>query len=155
MKKILLQRGGIVVSDDPDCVITLKSLGSTLAVIASDPNEKVSGIVHCILPKPVKKDSKILDALEQLRLLFKDMIQNGAKAQNLRIMLCGAATFLDAPSELSLGVMLYKRVKTALKKNGIKITGEHVGGPINRSVSITVGAEKAKVFLPENKEILI
>ncbi len=155
MSETFVPRGDIVVSNESDCVITLKSLGSTLAVIVSDPNEKISGIVHCILPKTINKEQKIKDAWEQLRILFKEMIKKGAKAPNFRVMLCGAATFLDAPSEIELGVMLYKKVKAALKKNGIKISGEHVGGPINRSVSISVGAEKATVFLPENKEILI
>ncbi len=155
MKEILLERGGNIVSNDKNVALIAKSLGSTLAVIVTDTENSISGICQCILPKSVRRDSSLKDVLEQLRLLFKQMIKLGSKTQNIRIMLCGAATYLEEPPDTALGVMLYKRVLAVLKQSDMKISGEHVGGPINRSVSIRVGDEKAKVLLPDNKEILI
>ena len=155
MKEILLERGGNIVSNDKNVALTAKSLGSTLAVIATDTENSISGMCQCILPRSVRPDSSLKDVLEQLRQLFKQMIRLGSKAQNIRIMLCGAATFLEEPPETALGVMLYKRVLAVLKQSDMKVSGEHVGGPINRSVSIGLGDEKAKVLLPDSKEILI
>ncbi len=155
MKEILLERGGNIVSNDKNVALIAKSLGSTLAVIVTDTENSISGICQCILPKSVRRDSSLKDVLEQLRLLFKQMIKLGSKTQNIRIMLCGSATYLEEPPDTALGVMLYKRVLAVLKQSDMKISGEHVGGPINRSVSIRVGDEKAKVLLPDNKEILI
>ena len=155
MNEIVLERGGNIVSNDENMILCAKSLGSTLAVIATDTENSITGICQCILPKSVRRDSRLKDVLDQLRLLFKQMIKLGSRAQNIRIMLCGAATYLEEPSETALGIMLYKRVLTVLKQSDMKVSGEHVGGPINRSVSIGVGDEKAKVLLPDNKEILI
>ncbi len=155
MKEILLEKGENIVSSDKNAVLIARSLGSTLAVVATDTENSISGICQCILPRSVRRDSSLKDVLEQLRLLFRQMVELGSMAQNIRIMLCGAAAYLEEPPGMALGVMLRKRVLAVLKQNDMKVSGEHVGGPINRSVSIGVGDEKARVLLPDNKEILI
>ncbi len=155
MHEVYVDRGAVTVSDEPSTVIMAKSLGATLAVVATDPAAGVAGIGHCILPVSPGKPSTLPEVLEQMRNLFKHMIQKGAAAQDMKIMLCGAATFLGEPKEMALGVWLYKKAVQALKKNGLALGGEHVGGPINRSVSIEVGSPQARVILPDKKEILI
>jgi len=155
MREMVVEMASIAVSKEPSTVISAKSLGSTLAIIASDPEAGVCGIGHCVLPVATGDSTNLPDVIEQMRELFKHMLQEGADAKDMRIMLCGAATFLEEPSEMALGVKLYKRAVQTLKKNGLSLSGEHVGGPLNRSVFIEVGASKAKVVLPDKKEIYI
>jgi len=155
MHEVFVNRASIAVSNEPSTKITAKSLGSTLAVVATDPGAKVAGIAHCVLPEAQGRSSNLPEVLEQMRDLFKHMIQKGASARNMKIMLFGAATFLHEPKELALGVRLYKRAVQALKKNGLTLEGEHVGGPLNRSVSIEVGSPRARVILADKKEIFV
>lgn len=154
MGQMIVERAGVAVSSEPSDVIMAKSLGSTLAVVASDPEAGVAGICHCVLPE-AGPSGRLPEMVDQMRELFKYMLQKGASAKGMKIMLCGAATFLSEPKEMALGVKLYKRAVKALTKNGLKVGGEHVGGPLNRSVSIEVGSDTAKVILPDKKEILI
>ncbi len=155
MQEVFVSRASIAVSNEPSTTITARSLGATLAVVATDPGAGVAGIAHCILPVASGRSSKLPEVLEQMRNLFKHMIQKGASARNMKIMLFGAATFLHEPKELALGPRLYRRAVQALKKNGLALGGEHVGGPLNRSVSIEVGSSKARVTLADKKEIHI
>ncbi len=155
MQELVVERASIAVSKEPSTVISAKSLGSTLAIIATDPQAGVAGIGHCVLPVATGQSTSLPDVIEQMRDLFKHMLQEGAGAKDMKIMLCGAATFLEEPKEMALGVKLYRRAVQALKKNGLGLSGEHVGGPLNRSVFIEVGSSKAKVVLPDKKEIFI
>ncbi len=155
MHEVFVNRASIAVSSESSTMITAKSLGSTLAVVATDPGARVAGIAQCVLPVTQGRQSKLPGVLEQMRDLFKHMIQKGASAQDMKIMLFGAATFIHEPKELALGVELYKRAVQALKKNGLILGGEHVGGPLNRSVSIEVGSPRARVILADKKEIFV
>ncbi len=107
----------------------------------------------CILPRQTDKKSATPDVIDQLRELFKDMISKGARPQNLVIFLSGAAGFLNEPDEIALGKKLYRAVRRTLRKNGLKLKGEHVGGPLNRTASIVTGAENLAVTMLDEKEI--
>ncbi len=155
MQEVIVERASMAVSSRLSTVITARSLGSTLAVIVTDPCAGVAGIGHCVLPGTSGKNQATPTVLEQMRELFKHMLQEGASAKDMKVFLCGAATFLHEPEEMALGVKLYQKAVKALKKNGLSASGEHVGGPINRSVSVEVGSPNARVILPDKKEILI
>ncbi len=153
MEQILVKKGKTVVSDKKGARLFTVSLGSALAIAASDPVAHVSGMAVCVLPKKVDKTSAVPGVLEQLRELFKEMISKGAKPQNLKIFLAGAAGFLSEPDELAIGKKLYKAVLVTLKKNGLKTKGEHVGGPLNRTASLHVGGENMTITMLDEKEI--
>ncbi len=153
MQELVVERASIAVSSKPSTVITARSLGSTLAVVATDPYAGVAGIGHCVLPGALGRPSGSPTVLEQMRNLFKNMLKEGAAAKDMKIFLCGAATFLYEPMDMALGIKLYKTAIQALRKNGLTPSGEHVGGPLNRSVSVEAGSSNALVVLPDKKEI--
>ncbi len=153
MKEILVKKGRTIVSDSKNTQLIAPSLGAALAVGASDPFANVSGMAVCILPQKTDKTSPMPDVLEQMRELFKDLIAKGAKPQNLKIFLAGAGGFIDEPDEIAIGKRLYKAVIKTLKKNGLKLSGEHVGGPLNRTASIRVGEKHMTITMLDEKEI--
>jgi len=153
MEEVLVKKGQTVVSDKKGARLRVPSLGSALAVAASDPSARVSGVAVCIIPKKMDKASEIPDVMEQLRKLFKDMITKGAQPQNMRLFLAGAAGFTEEPDDMALGKRLYKTVMKTLKKNGLKVTADHVGGPLNRSVYLDVGGEGLTVTMLNEREV--
>lgn len=155
MEKILVKKGKTVVSDKKGTRLTAASLGSALAVTASDPFAAVSGMAVCILPRQTDKTSKTPDVIDQLRDLLKNMISRGARPQNLLIFLSGAAGFINESDEIALGKRLYRAVRRTLKKNGLKLKGGYVGGPLNRTASMVVGAENMVITMPDKKEIIL
>jgi len=153
MEQIVVKKGSSEVSGEEGCTLTASSLGAALAVAAADPAANVSGMAVCMLPVKAKKDSFAPDVLEQLRELFKQMVSLGARPQDMLIFLAGAAGFIEEPEEIATGRKLYKTVIKTLRKNGLKIKAEHVGGPINRTASITVGEPHLTVSMLDEREV--
>lgn len=153
MEEVLVKKGETIVSDNKDTRLTARSLGAALAVTASDPSAGVSGMAVCILPKKTDKTCEIPDILEQMRDLFKDMVTKGARPQNMLLFLAGAAGFADEPEDMALGKKLYKTAVKTLRKNGLKITADHVGGPLNRNVSVEVGDKHLTVAMLDEREV--
>jgi len=152
MKNILVKKGESVCSNQRDVQLKAHSLGSALAIIVTDPTTPVTGMAVCILPH---NGPGLPGIFEQIRGLFRCVTDKGAKPEELQIILCGAAAYAWEPKELALGARLYKMARKALDKNGFKVKSEHVGGPLNRSVVIRVGAATATVTVFDQKEIEI
>lgn len=159
MSVYIMRQGEIKISNEPDLVIEAHSLGATLAVCLSDQNAVVSGVGIFITPsgteRTVPENLKSASVVTGLPLLFKNFINMGASSSDMKIWLIGCGRFMDSASELDLGLMLYTTAKKIIVKNGFEITGEHVGGPINRSLSLKTGAEHPVVKLVDNTEVKI
>lgn len=149
-----IQKGQLAVSTEASERLFAPSLGSTLAVIASDSTVPVAGMALLVLPGPAGSNS-IAGGPELLKGLFHEMVKAGAGVKEMKVVLAGAAGFIREPEVLALGRELYKLVKKSLMKSGISISGEHVGGPINRSVSIEVGSGEVCVKMPDEREVIL
>ncbi len=155
MEEILVKKGKTVVSDRKGTRLTAQSVGSALAITAIDLSAGVSGMAVCMIPRKSDGAPGIPDVLEQIRELFKKMITMGAHPQNMLLFLTGAAGFVEEPDEMAIGKRLYRMVMKTIKKNGLQITAEHVGGPFNRTVSVKVGDKNLTVTMPDEREVII
>ena len=144
--------GEFSVSNSPGDVIVTHALGSCVAVCLWDPDLRIAGMIHVLLP-----DSRINPqrALEQpaafadtgLPLLFEAAYRLGARKTRLRIRLVGGAEVgaEAGASSFNIGRRNLLAAKNALWRNGVLIDAEEIGGRTVRTVYLAVDDGRLQV----------
>ncbi|MCL6635396.1 MAG: chemotaxis protein CheD [Peptococcaceae bacterium] len=127
------------VAGQPHRLITL-GLGSCVGVTLYDPVVKVGGLLHIMLPDStqfnnVTKPAKFADL--GIPLLVSEVTKSGAKLANLQAKMAGGAQMFTGMNEkfmLNIGERNIAMARQALRKLGIKILAEEVGGNRGRTM---------------------
>ncbi len=149
-----IEKGDVGIAASGDEVLVARSLGSTLAVMAVDQDAAAAGMAVLVVPGSFAGNQGVSGG-EQLKELFSGMVKAGAKPSSMKIYLAGAAGFLSEPEECSLGRELFRFVKGVILKNGLSVYGEHVGGPVNRSVSLDARSGRVTISMVDEKEVVL
>ncbi|MFX1573914.1 MAG: chemotaxis protein CheD [Promethearchaeota archaeon] len=116
--------------------ISIYGLGSCIALILYDKNNKVGAMSHILLPKADTKKKinyphKYADLSVQL--LKNELISHGAKIENIRAIIVGGSKIFDLDENI-IGTNNIEVVKRELKKSDIKIVNEDLGGSSGRVI---------------------
>lgn len=138
------------VCKSPDGLTTL-GLGSCIGVALRDPNTKIGGLLHFMLPdsSAIKNNTcaeKFADT--GIELLVKLMIAEGASKHRLEAKIAGGAqmfSFQNKEGLLRVGERNAEAARKKLKAMNIKLLAEDVGADYGRTV----------VFYPETGEYVI
>ncbi len=157
MREIFVEKGTFVVTDEGGVLLIAKSLGSTLAICLRDTSSGIIGICVPVVPKVSTPDPLLtaFDCANGLREFFKEVMEKGAKRQNIKIWLVGVGIFFEGPRELNIGAQLYTYVKNTIERNGIKIVKEHVGGSYNRTVRFSFTDGPVITIPGEDEEVVL
>ena len=144
----------------PDTLISY-GLGSCIGISLYDPQTKIGGLLHIMLPDSNQSranenrakfaDTGIPDMLEEL-------IRMGAAKSRLVAKLAGGSemfAFANASDSMRVGLRNASASKEILKKLSIPIVGEDTGGNYGRTVQIdlSTGVYKVKTIDKGDKEI--
>lgn len=144
----------------PDTLISY-GLGSCIGISLYDPQTKIGGLLHIMLPDSNQSranenrakfaDTGIPDMLEEL-------IRMGAVKSRLVAKLAGGSqmfAFANASDIMRVGLRNASASKEILKKLSIPIVGEDTGGNYGRTVQIdlSTGVYKVKTIDKGDKEI--
>ncbi|MCI6097897.1 chemotaxis protein CheD [Anaerovibrio slackiae] len=144
----------------PDTLISY-GLGSCIGISLYDPQTKIGGLLHIMLPDSNQSranenrakfaDTGIPDMLEEL-------IRMGAAKSRLVAKLAGGSqmfAFANASDIMRVGLRNASASKEILKKLSIPIVGEDTGGNYGRTVQIdlSTGVYKVKTIDKGDKEI--
>ncbi len=119
-------------------LICCMGLGSCVAVFLYDPQIKLGGVVHILLPRaPLRVENEGKYADTGVKKLFRDMIAKGAKKDRIRAKLVGGAQmFANLNVQISdIGGDNCREVKRVLRELGIKIIAEDLQGNRGRSAT--------------------
>jgi chemotaxis protein CheD len=145
--KIIVGIADMKVTDDQAASLITYSLGSCIGVTLYDPAVKVGGLLHYMLP-----DSKI-DVLKAQKnpwmfadtgipLFFKEAYKLGADKGRLRVKVAGGSQILDDRGLFNIGKRNYMALRKLFWMNNILVSGEEVGGAVNRTVTIELASGK-------------
>lgn len=131
----------MVVSDGVDEILITYSLGSCIAVTIYDPTVRVGGMLHYMLPESQldSQKARLLPAMfadTGIPLLFKSSYRLGASKSNLIVKVVGGAQILDENGLFNIGKRNYLALRKIFSRNRVAIAAEHVGGNVNRTVSL-------------------
>jgi len=143
-EKIIIGIGEYKAARNPAILVTL-GLGSCVGVCIRDPHRKIGGMIHVMLPdsgrnKNVKNPGKYADT--GIPLLLEEVRKLGGNLNNLEAKIAGGASMFKSNSSMDIGRRNVEAVKNMLKKYGIKLLAEDVGGNKARSIeyNISTGA---------------
>ena len=148
------------VGSAPSTIISY-GLGSCIGISLYDPQTKVGGLLHIMLPdstqaRPTDNPAKFADT--GLPLMLKDVLALGASRSRLVAKIAGGAqmfAFANATDIMRVGARNAEAAKKILKDLNIRLIAEDTGGTYGRTVSINMedGVYKVKTIDKGEKEI--
>ncbi len=138
------------VAKGPGVTLVTHALGSCLGVCIYDPQAKVGGLLHCMLPEakasPAKAKAKpYMFSDLGIPLLFKQSYALGAKKNNLIVRLIGCAEVANKSNVLNIGKRNYIVAKRLFFKNNIVVKAEEIGGTTHRTVRMDLATGEVQV----------
>jgi chemotaxis protein CheD len=131
------------VSKDIKDVLVTYALGSCLAVCVYDPDVKVGGLLHFMLPDSSldmnkAKDNPAMFADTGIPLLFKTCYQFGAEKRRMIVKVVGGASILDDTNYFRIGQKNITALRKIFWKNNVLIDCEDTGMNYNRTVWLRI-----------------
>ena len=125
------------------------TLGSCVSACIRDPDTKIGGMNHFMLPFKGQGDAA-MDASASSRYgnfamehMINDILKNGGRRENLEVKVFGGGNVL--PSMTAVGTKNVNFVRDYLVTEGFEISAEDLGGPYPRKV----------VYFPESGRVLM
>ncbi len=159
-RQIFVKVAQHAVGGPEEALVTL-GLGSCVAILLQDPEARVAGMAHVLLPEPAlardaSNPSKF--ASTAVPLLLGEMRERGARDRRLEARLVGGAsmfTSLMGPGSLNMGERNIRASREALGRAGIPILREEVGGDFGRSVRMWIGEGRTVVSSVGRPDIVL
>ncbi|MFX1399515.1 MAG: chemotaxis protein CheD [Promethearchaeota archaeon] len=114
--------------------ISIHGLGSCIAPIIYDKEQKIVGMSHILLPTSNNRNTITHPhkyANLSIKYLVEELIKHGANPKNLESIIVGGANIFKDP-RCQIGDENIKATKEELKKHKIKIKKEETGGNLGR-----------------------
>jgi len=150
--------GDCKVSRDPNDEIVTYALGSCIAVAIWDPQTRVGGLLHFMLPDSAVdrsgngRDHPFRYADTGTPMLFRTAYQHGADKKRLVVRLAGGAAVVDDNGVFNIGKRNYAALRKILWKAGVLVHGEEVGGSISRTVRLHLESGRFMIRAPGEPE---
>lgn len=140
------------VSSDDVALATV--LGSCVAACMYDPQAKIGGMNHFMLPDAAPGDGSARYGAHAMELLINGMLKNGASRSRLQAKVFGGGNVLPGMTIDPIGTRNANFVLEYLKAEGIPILGQDLGGTQPRKVVFFVRTGRTLVKrLPAAGEI--
>ena len=119
------------------------SLGSCIGVTIWDPEVRVGGMIHYMLPESTLSPEKAkarpaMFADTGIPLLFRSVYRLGAIKKRVIVKVAGGSQLLDDNGTFAIGKRNYVMLRKIFWKNGVLIDNEHVGGSISRTLRLNI-----------------
>jgi len=148
------------VSNDPSELLVTFSLGSCIGVAIYDPDVKVGGMLHYMLPEKKLDLEKAaikpyMFADSGIPLLFKKAYELGAKKSRMVVKVAGGAQILDESGYFNIGKRNYAALRKLFWRNNVMIAAEDIGGNVNRTMYLRLSDGKSWLKISGKKEVAL
>ena len=126
------------------------ALGSCIGICLYDPVLRLAALVHVMLPLNMEtgRKSPLKYSDSGIRETLKQMEARGAKRSRITAKIAGGARMFDVPGNGSLGNIGQRNIESVhmtLKREGIKLLKEDVGGSVARTLLFDAATGQACV----------
>jgi chemotaxis protein CheD len=138
------------VSNRPEDVLVTHALGSCIGVAIYDPEAKVGGLLHYMLPESSLDLDRALEnpcmfADTGLPQLFRQCYQLGAQKHRLRVKVAGGSQVLGGQEHFQIGRRNYAALRRIFLRNHVLIDQEDVGGCKARTLFLDIATGRTWV----------
>lgn len=134
--------------------IVTHALGSCVGVFAWDPETKVGGCLHYMLPKAEGTADPDKFGDTGLPRLIRGVAPDKAAAMRLRIIACGGASMNNDSSLFRIGPRNITALKQFMWNMGLTLTAQDLGGNAPRTGRLDLGSGRVTVDSGPNSTIL-
>jgi len=152
-KTLVVGVSDMVVSNDPSAEIVTYSLGSCVGVVLYEPDRKIGGLLHAMLPdssidtgKAANNPSMFVDS--GVSRLFHSLYNLGASRSRLIVKAAGGAQFLDKEGVFNIGERNQTALIQLLARNGFRLNAQDLGGVSCRTVRLEMATGKVTIHSP-------
>ena len=136
------------------------ALGSCIGICLYDPQIKLGALIHIMLPLNMETGRKntMKYADTGIRETLKQMEAKGASRARITAKIAGGAKMFEVSGGGSLGNIGQRNIESVhmvLKREGIKLLKEDVGGNVARTVSFDVASGMGSVRSYGRAEMII
>ena len=143
---IKVKMAGIDFGKSPAVLETL--LGSCVGIAMWDSRMKLGGLAHVVLPDsrgatnlPGKYADTAVVALK------RGLLASGASPNSLTAKITGGATMFGQRTNTDIGQKNIDAVTAHLRKHGIRLAGQHVGGETGRIIRFSLDNGSVDIFV--------
>jgi len=139
------------ISSNPVETLVAFSIGSGIGMTIHDPIGGVGGILNFILPDSTKTNgtnpakTPFMFADTGITAFLKALFEQGAKAENLKVVIAGGAHIMDQTGVFNIGQKNLEALKTSLADYDVKIHHEACGGTQSRAISLEIGSGRSLI----------
>lgn len=126
------------------------ALGSCIGICLYDPAIRLAALIHIMLPLNMEtgRKSPLKYADTGIRETLRQMEARGAKRNRVTAKIAGGARMFDVPGNGSLGNIGQRNIESVhmtLKKEGVRLLKEDVGGSVARTLLFDAATGQACV----------
>lgn len=131
-KLVNVIQGEFEISDSPEVILTTV-LGSCIAVCMFDPQRRIGGLNHFLLPKrDGGEGANVRYGAYAMELLINGLLRSGADRARLQAKIFGGASMMGNLRDIGASNAVFAR--SFLKDEGIPCIAESVGGTSARRI---------------------
>lgn len=151
VRRVSVGIGQLAISKDPAEVLIAYGLGSCIGISCYDPQAKVAGLAHILLPS---SEGKAAEEREPARfadtgidLLVSRLTAAGAMPRRLVVKLAGGAAVLGPANaeKFKIGTRNAEAITERLKRHGLKPLAVDLGGTKGRTLEMHPATGKTYV----------
>jgi chemotaxis protein CheD len=136
---------------DRDDLTLVTLLGSCVAACVRDTERGVGGLNHFLLPEDKGQAGAGFGRSERygvnaMETLINTVMRKGGRRDRLEAKLFGGGNVLDMSSGESVGVRNVKFARDYMRTEGIRVTGEDLGGDRPRRIFFSPATGKVRVL---------
>ena len=156
--KQIVQVGDMKVGVKGDEIVT-HALGSCLGLMIYDPEARVGGMLHAMLPlskiNPQKAAANPCMFVDKgVPVLFKKVYGLGGKKDRMIIKAAGCGSPMGKNEMFKIGERNYTVLKKILWKNGVFLKAEEIGDSISRTVYFDVSTGQIIIKTGKHERLL-
>jgi chemotaxis protein CheD len=150
-RRISVGIGQLAISKDPADVLVAYGLGSCIGISCYDPQAKVGGLAHVLLPASEGKRSEEREPARYadtgIDALLKQLSAMGASPRRMVVKVAGGAAVLGPANaeKFKIGERNAEAIKERLKHHGIAPAAVDLGGTKGRTLEVHMNTGKTFV----------
>jgi chemotaxis protein CheD len=138
------------ITNETQQLVVTHALGSCIGVAVYDPQVRVGGILHYMLPDSSLDEEKgretpCMFADTGIPRLFRECYRLGAVKHRMRVSVAGGSQVLGGPEHFNIGRRNYAALRKIFLKNNVLIDNEDVGGVKARTMYLEIATGKVWV----------
>lgn len=152
-KSLVVGVADMIVSNNAGAELVTYSLGSCLGVTVYDPQKKVGGLLHLMLPESRISPEKAATAPFMfvdtgVPQLFKTYFNFGGDRSRAVIRVAGGAQFLDDQRTFNIGERNIQAFEEIIARNGLVIHARELGGVNSRTLRFELANGNVSIHSP-------